>query len=333
MPRHHLTDHERYLITHMHLAKIPKAEIARRLGRHRATIGRELARNPDTFGGYHYESTRRQAAERRSAASRRYKIERYKPLGAAVRRGLRQRWSPDQISGKIRLAYPDDPKMQISPEAVYLWIYRRHQLGERWHEQLRRRHKRRRVRCVGERSSGGKGQISGRVGIEKRPAVVDARRRYGDWESDTVEGAKGTGLLATHVERKSRYTLLAKLPDKKAKTLSVATNRVMKGLPQKLRRTGTADNGKEFADFKTIEKQLGMRIYFADPHAPWQRGANENTNGLLRDWWPKGHDMRRVSHAEVARVQRMLNNRPRKCLGYRTPLEVLNALPGVALQN
>ena len=176
-------------------------------------------------------------------------------------------------------------------------------------------------------------QIPGRVGIEQRPAVVNARRRFGDWESDTVEGAKGTGVLATHVERKSRYIRLGKLADKKAVTFSASTRSLFRGLPRKLRRTLTADNGKEFADFKTIEHQVGLRVYFANPHAPWERGANENTNGLLRDWWPKGDDLRRVTKAEVARVQRMLNNRPRKCLGYRTPLEVLNALPGVALQN
>ena len=295
----------------MHLARISKAEIARRLGRHKATIGRELSRNPDALGVYHYESAQRQARERRSSASRRYKIDRHKPLGAIVRRGLRQRWSPEQISGRIELMHPKDPKMRISPEAVYLWIYRRHQLGERWHEQLRRRHKRRRVRCVGERSSGGKGQIPGRVGIEKRPAAANDRRRYGDWESDTVEWAKGTGLMATHVERKSRYTLLATLSDKKAKTLSVATNRAMKDLPKKLSRTGTADNGKEFADFKTIEDELGIRIYFANPRSPWERGANENTNGLLRDWWPKGHDMRRVGNAEVADDQQSPSKVPR----------------------
>jgi IS30 family transposase len=171
------------------------------------------------------------------------------------------------------------------------------------------------------------------VGIEQRPAVVDARGRFGDWEADTVEGAKGTGLIVTHVDRKSRYTRLGKLCDKKAATLSGVTCAIFRALPRKLRRTSTFDNGKEFADFKAIEKALGMTVYFANPHSPWERGTNENTNGLLRDWFPKGSDFGKITARQLAQVQRMLNNRPRKCLNYRTPLEVLNALPGVALRN
>ncbi len=137
----------------------------------------------------------------------------------------------------------------------------------------------------------------------------------------------------THVERKSRYVRIGRLADKKAVTLSEVTRKTLCDLPRKLRRTATFDNGKEFADFKTIQRRLKLRVYFANPHSPWERGSNENTNGLLRDWWPKGCDFRRVAEAEVAKVQAMLNNRPRKCLNYRTPREVLNALPGVALRN
>lgn len=333
MPPHQLNASERYVITHLHQAGYSDAAIARRLGRHRATIGRELGRNRDAFGGYHYESAQQEARQRRTAANCRYKLDRpVSALGGLVRRGLRQRWSPEQISGRLEEQHPRDPAMRISPETIYRWVYRRHQRGERWHKQLRRRHRRRRARCVGERP-GKRGVIPGRVGIEHRPAVVGRRGRFGDWESDTVEGAKGTGLLATHVERKSRYVRLGKLKDKRAATLSSVTRGVFRGLPLKLRRTLTADNGKEFADFKSIERGVKIKVYFANPHAPWERGTNENTNGLLRDWWPKGHDMQRVTSAEVARVQRMLNNRPRKCLSYRTPLEVLNALPGVALRN
>lgn len=332
MPQHQLTAHERYVITHMHQYGFTDADIAHRLGRHRATVGRELARNRDAFDGYHYESAQRQAQQRRSAASRRYKLDAPgSSLGVFVRRGLRSRWSPQQIAGRLEREHPRDPSMRVTPETIYRWVYRRRQHGDRWHEQLRRRRSRRRSRSVGERSV--RGQIRDRVGIEERPAVVNFRGRFGDWESDTVEGAKGTGLLATHVERKSRYLRLGKLKDKRAATFTSVTRAIFRGLPRKLRRTLTADNGKEFADFKTIERGLKLKVYFANPHAPWERGANENTNGLLRDWWPKGHDMRRVTNAEVARVQRMLNNRPRKCLDYRTPLEVLNALPGVALQN
>jgi len=331
MPQGQLTTDERYVITHMHQAGLTDAAIARRLGRHRATVGRELRRNRDGFGGYHYDSAQRLAADRRVQACRRYKLD-HSPLGRFVREGLRQRWSPQQIAGRLAREHRCDPALRVTHETIYRWVYRRHELGERWHEQLRRRRKRRRKRVVGERRDA-RGQIPGRVGIEHRPPIVDIRGRFGDWESDTLEGGKGRGLLVTHVERKSRYTRIGKLTDKRAATLSRVSRSVLGELPRKLRRTLTADNGKEFADFAAIERTLKLKVYFANPHAPWERGVNENTNGLLRDWFPKGSDLKRVTPTRLAHVQRMLNNRPRKCLGYRTPLEVLNALPGVALRN
>lgn len=331
MPEGQLTTEERYVITHMNMAGCKPAQIARRLGRHRGTIGRELDRNRDVFGGYHYDGAQRLADERRSHASRRCKLDR-SPLGEAVRRDLRQRWSPEQIVGRLQRDHPRDESMRVTHETIYRWIYRRHTLGERWYEHLRRRRPRRKGRIVGERG-GKRGQIPGRVGIEERPASVLNRRRFGHWESDTIEGAKGSGLLVTHVERKSRFVRLGKLKDKRADTLAAVTRAVLADLPAKLRRTMTCDNGKEFTRFADIERDLQLKVYFANPHAPWERGTNENTNGLLRDWFPKGSDLSRVTPARLAKVERMLNNRPRKCLNYRTPAEVLAALPGVALRN
>jgi IS30 family transposase len=337
MPRHQLTTEERYVITHMHQFGFSNAVIARRLGRHRATVGRELGRNRDGFGGYHYDSAQRLADQRRVAACRRYKLDAPgstpgSTLGRYVRHGLRQRWSPQQIAGRLRRDPRRGPALRVTHETIYRWVYRRHEQGECWYAQLRRRHKRRRRRIPGERRDA-RGQIPGRVGIERRPRIVNGRGRFGDWESDTLEGGKGRGLLVTHVERKSRYTRIGKLADKRAATLSVVSRSVLGDLPRRLRRTLTADNGKEFADFAALERGLKLKVYFANPHAPWERGTNENTNGLLRDWVPKGSDLRRVTPTRLASVQRMLNNRPRKCLGYRTPIEVLNALPGVALRN
>jgi len=340
MPDRQLTRDERHQITHLHQAGHKPAEIGRRLGRHRGTIGRELQRNRDPMDGYHGGWAQEQAEDRRSSACSRCKLDPMPkggltPLGKYVRDKLKQRWSPEQIAGRLRKEHPKDVSMWVSHETIYQWIYRQSLEGTQWHQRLRRRRRRRKTRIVGERQgkSGGRGVIPGRVGIEKRPVAANERRRFGDWESDTVEGAKGTGLVVTHVERKSRCTRMAKLTDKKAKTLSRATNALMKDLPAMLRRTMTPDNGKEFADFKTIERALEVKVYFANPHSPWERGLNENTNGLLRDWLPKGSDFRWVTDARLAQIQTMLNNRPRKCLGYRTPLEVLNALPGVALQN
>ena len=344
MPDGQLTMEERYQITHLHMHGHKPAEIARRLGRHRGSIGRELERNADPMGGYHYQSAQHQANARRSVASRRYKLDAPAPGSCTASKGkltptaryvcdkLKQRWSPQQIAMRLREDYPDDNAAWISHEAIYQWVYRRAQDGKLLYQRLRRRHKRRRCRIPGDRKAK-RGVIPARVGIEERPEIVNLRERYGDWESDTVEGAKGKGLVITHVERKSRYVRLIKIDDKRAATLSTATALAMKDLPAKLMRTATFDNGKEFADFKTIERELNLKVYFANPHSPWERGTNENTNGLLRDWLAKGSDFSKVTNARLAQIQKMLNNRPRKCLNYRTPLEVLNALPDVALRN
>jgi IS30 family transposase len=331
MPDTQLTTEERYRITHMNMFGWSSARIGRAIGRHRATVGRELARNRDCCGWYHYESAERLAKERRTCASQRYKLDN-SDLGHAVQRGLLQRWSPEQIAGRLKVDHTGDKSMQVTHETIYRWIYRRHSFGEHWGQWLRRRRIRRRRRIPGERL-GKRGQIPGRVGIEQRPQVVNDRSRCGDWESDTVEGAKGKGLLVTHVERKSRYLRIGQLSDKRAEPLANVTCRLLGRVPRQLRHTLTADNGKEFTQFRTIEKRLKMDVYFANPHSPWERGTNENTNSLLRDYFPKGCDLSQVTAAQLASVERMLNNRPRKCLNYRSPLEVLNALPGVALRN
>lgn len=190
------------------------------------------------------------------------------------------------------------------------------------HLHLRRRHRRRKPRTVGRT----RGLIRNRIGIEHRPAGANNRSRYGHWEGDTVEGKKGTGRIATYVERKSRYLVSFKLSSKHAEPLSHSTVAAFSGLPARLRRTMTLDNGKEFAAFETTDQALGMTTYFANPHAPWERGANENTNGLLRQYFPKGVDWSTISEAELARTVEKLNNRPRKCLAYRSPLEVLASI-------
>lgn len=329
MPCRHLTEQERYVICHLHMAGFSQAAIGRTLGRHRATIGRELKRNRSPIGrGYFYDTATRLSRQRRDRANRRYKLD-DTPLGEWVRRGLQRRWSPQQIAERLKRDHRDDPAMRVTHETIYCWVYRRSAAGEPCHEPLRRRHRKRRRRCARRVH---RGQIPGRIGIEQRPAVVDRRSRFGDWEADTMQGAKGQGALATHVERKSRYLLIRKLTDQRAQTFNHATIKVFGAIPGRLRKTLTCDNGKEFARFKQIETRLNIDVYFANPYAAWDRGTNENTNGLLRDFFPKGIDFTRVSHARVAKVQRMLNNRPRKCLNYRTPAEVLSDIPGVALR-
>ncbi len=219
----------------------------------------------------------------------------------------------------MTLDYPNDKQMRISHETIYRWIFLDAQKGGDLYTHLRRRHKRRRKQ---KRYGSGRRFLPGRVSIDERPPIVDQRKRFGDWEGDTLEGAKGTGGLATHVERKCRYLLTAKLSDKKASTMTQQTTKAFRKVPRKLRHTLTVDNGKEFANFKELESKTNLKVYFADPYSAWQRGTNKNTNGLLRQYFPKGTNLNNVSEKDVALVVNKLNNRPRKCLNYQTPHEV-----------
>jgi IS30 family transposase len=209
--------------------------------------------------------------------------------------------------------------MRISHETIYRWIYVDSRNKGDLHHHLRRRHKYRRRQT---RYGSGRRFIPGRVSIDLRPDVVATRERFGDWEGDTMEGGKGTGALVTHVERECRYLAAARLTDKKASTMAAQSIKCFWRIPRRLRHTLTVDNGREFSQFKEIEARTGLAVYFADPYAAWQRGTNENTNGLLRYYFPKGTDFRNIPEKEVAQVVKKLNNRPRKCLNYQTPHEV-----------
>ncbi len=185
--------------------------------------------------------------------------------------------------------------------------------------QLRRRLKKRRKQ---RKYGAGCRFRADRVSIHQRPSVVVDRHRTGDWEGDTIQGKPGSGCVATLVERKSRYLVAAKLEDKKAATLTEKCVKAFGPIPRRMRQTLTLDNGSEFANFKELEKKTRLAVYFADPYAAWQRGVNENTNGLLRQYFQKGIDFRKADEETVAEAVRRLNNRARKCLGYRTPHEV-----------
>jgi IS30 family transposase len=326
----HLTVHDRYIINHLHLAGRTQSEIGLKIGRSKGTISRELQRNAASdLGGYADYQAQAKATARRAAPLLPYKLC-SGPLLDAVRIGLRRHHSPEEIAGRLKLDHPDDLTMRITAEAIYLWVYR--QEDPLWCHLLRRRHKRRSPRKRGGASK--QGQIIGRVGIEHRPAVVEARTRVGDWESDTLCGEPGTGGVAVHVERVSRVLVAAKVDDKTAGHFASRSLQAFHkaGVPTASCLTMTADNGKEFAEFPRLEKGLGLKVYFANPHSPWERGTNENTNGLIREYFPKGMDFRKVTPAQVDNMTRSVNNRPRKCLGYQTPHEVFERLAGVALQ-
>lgn len=315
-----LTSEERYVIYHLKLFKLSLREIARRLGRHHTTISREIKRNGPIIPTwvYWHRGAHEQALRRRKLP-RHYRRRDHGPLLRYVECRLRDEWSPEVIAAKLELNYPGNAKMRVSTETIYRWVYRDASQGGRLYACLCRSHKKRRRQ---RRYGTGRGLIPGRISIHMRPDLVAARQRFGDWEGDTVEGAKGSGLITTHVERKSRYLIAGKLGGKTAAETAQAANDAFRRIPKKLRHTLTLDNGKEFARFKDIERETGLTVYFADPYAAWQRGTNENTNGLLRRYFPKGMDFRNVTEESLAEAVKKLNHRPRKCLGYRTPHDV-----------
>jgi len=319
MSHQHLSEKERYVISHLQYS-FSIREIARRLGRHHSTISREFkrakARHPWTI--YYYDWSHPLALERRQKP-RHLRRRNNQRLVAYVESKIRLEWSPEEIANRIRMDYPDDDQMRISHETIYRWTYLDSSAGGTLYQSLRRNRKKRRKQ---RRYGTGRRFMADRISIDQRPEVVANRQRFGDWEGDTIQGKPGTGCVATMVERKSRYLVAAKLENKKASTLTEKCVKAFGSIPRVMRKTLTVDNGSEFANFKEIEKKTRLTIYFADPYAAWQRGANENSNGLLRQYFPKGIDFRNTDENAVAEAVKRLNNRPRKCLGYRTPHEV-----------
>lgn len=316
-----LTSQERYVIYHLKLFKLSLREIARRLGRHHSTISRELKRNrpPAVRHWVYWHEAAHQFALARRKQPRHHRRRAHAPLVHYVEQGLRLHYSPDVIAARIKMEHPSDVQMRVSIETIYRWVYRDAADGGQLFRCLCRTHKKRRKQ---RRYGSGRGLIPGRVSIHERPALVADRQRFGDWEGDTVEGAKGTGQITTHVERKSRYLIAARLDDKTAKATADAVTHLFRRIPRRCRHTLTLDNGKEFARFGDIERKTGLSVYFADPYSAWQRGTNENTNGLLRRYFPKGSDFSKISDKDLAAALRKINHRPRKCLGYRSPHEV-----------
>jgi IS30 family transposase len=317
MSYQHINAKERHTLMFLHQMNLSNREIGRRLGRCHTTIGREIKRNT-LFSGYCDTQAHKLASKRRKEP--RHKLKRSNTvLKEYVIDQLRKDWSPETISGRLVIDFPRSTQMRISPETVYQWIYNDAENGGDLYVHLIRRHRKRRKQMP---YGTGRGFIPGRVNISERPVSIENRSRFGHWEGDSVLGAKGTGGIATHVERKSRLLIASKLKDQRSDTFTNATNRAFNAIPKNWKKTLTVDNGKEFSGFKDIESNTEMDVYFCDPYSPWQRGTNENTNGLLRHYFPKGIDWHTVNRKELARVVDKLNNRPRKCLNYQTPNEV-----------
>lgn len=268
-------------------------------------------------------------AEKRRHRARRPSKRDNKPLCRLVIKGLKKDFSPDVIAGRLKLEFAENPTMWVSHETIYRWAYQDAKAGGEMYLHLPKRHKKRRKQ---RKYGDGRRFIKGRVSIHKRAAIVERRSRLGDFESDSMLGTKGTGGIATHADRKSRYLVAAKLTSLHADHYAKQTLSVFKKISLEKCKTMTCDNGREFAKFKKIEKKLKLKVYFADPYSSWQRGTNENTNGLLRRYFPKKKDFTEITYQAIAKVVEKLNNRPRKILGYRTPHEVFNNTTTVALR-
>ena len=315
----HLTQKQRYFIYHMRMAGWSAARIGLAIGRHRSTVSRELQRNASCWGHYLDDQAQRQADARRRA-SRRRPCTGDEALMAHVEAKLKAKWSPQQIAGRLGVAPPKAlAGRSISPTTIYRWIWACPERTKRLREHLRVAWKKRR-KPYGKPSH--RGQMPNRVSIDDRPAVVAERSRLGDWEGDLIVGKGRSGYVVTNVDRRSRYTVARKGDQATAQAVTAALHDAMHRLPAGLRRTQTFDNGREFAGHEEIARRLGMAVYFAHPYSSWERGTNENTNGLLRQYLPKEMDFSQLTDWQVESILRPLNDRPRKCLNYRTPAEV-----------
>jgi len=301
-------------------------QIARRLDRPVSTVSREIARN-STRGRYRYRAVAAQVrAEERARRPKPAKLARNAELHAWVQEKLKTNWSPEQISARLAVDFPDRPEMRVSHETIYqaLYVQGRGALRRELTAHLRTgRALRKPRRTEGER----RGKIPDMVLIAGRPAEADDRAVPGHWEGDQIAGRAGKSQIGTLVERTTRYTMLVPMPGGKgAQAFAAALTPVIADLPASLRRSLTWDQGKEMALHKQISIAAGIDIYFCDPHSPWQRPSNENTNGLLRQYFPKGTDLSVHSARHLADVADELNGRPRKVLGWKTPAEAMAGL-------
>jgi len=302
-------------------------EIAQVLGRSPSTISRERTRNASPeYRLYLSHRAQGRAQQRRKEASRRPRLK-SEPIRSYVRAKLALGWSPEQIAGRIRL---DHPGHSISPEAIYQYIYhpRTEDRQELIHS-LRRAHRQRKPRGIGRRER--KTKIPNRIPIDQRPTAVETRRRFGHWEGDSLISRRSRVALNSLVERKTRLLYLTRLPQKTAEATCQAVLARLGSLPPTARRTLTLDNGTENTLHQEITEAIGLRCYFSHPYASWERGTCENTNGLIRWYLPKGTDFSTISDEQIRQIESLLNNRPRKCLGFHTPIEVATSC--VALQD
>lgn len=314
----HLTQEERYQISILDKAGHSQKEIAYLLNRSESTVSRELSRNRG-MRGYRPQQAQRKADERRAVNARTIDETTWK----FVEEKLREAWSPEQISGHLEAVMQPG----ISHETIYQRVYADKQAGGHLWTYLRCQKVRKKRYGTPEH----RGSIPNRRSIDERPSVVDTRSRVGDWEVDTIIGKHHKQALVSLTERKSGVALIHKVKRKTAEAVSTAIIQLLRPYKRKVH-TLTSDNGKEFTDHESIAEALETDFYFAHAYSSWERGTNENTNGLIRQYFPKGSDFTAITQADIDHVMNQLNSRPRKRLGYQTPSQVFSKLTGIALQ-
>jgi len=313
MTYHQITLEERYSLGLLRQCSVSPATVARVLGRHRSTIGRELQRNATPRDQcYRPQLADWYARGRRSRSRRNH---RFSPAAwERVRALLQADWSPEQVAGRLRR----DGELTISHETIYRYIWADKHAGGTLYRHLRGARKRRRKR-YGRYDS--RGRLAGKRPIATRPAAAETRAQVGHWEADTMLGAGQAGpCVLSLVERKTGYLVLGKLRRRTSAEVNHRAQPLIRAQPRRVQ-TITVDNGTEFHEYAALERATGIRFYFATPHHAWERGTNENTNGLLRQYLPKRRSMARLTQSDCNRIATKLNRRPRKRLGYRTPEE------------
>ena len=319
----HLSSEERGVILAEHDRGSSQRAIGRVLGRPASTIGRELARGRQADGSYCPTAARRVYDERRARCRRRRRL----VEGSALHRFVHdhlvyRRWSPEQIAQRLRRMKPDEPSALVSHEAIYAAIYAQPRGGLKTAmiEALRQAKPARGRRRTTLASAS---MVPESLRIINRPEEIEARLVPGHWEGDLIKGAFNRSSVGTLVERKTRFVVLCRMRGNGADAALDSFTRQMKRLPASVRKSMTYDRGSEMACHPELARRLKIDIWFCDPHAPWQRGSNENTNGLLRQFMPKGTDLGEVSQTSLNDIAALMNNRPRKTLGWRTPAEAM----------
>lgn len=303
-----LTQEQRYQISAMLKIGQNQTEIAETIGKHKSTISREVRRNRGQRG-YRPKQAQQMSLDRRKKAKPRIQ----ESTWALIESKLQEDWSPEQIADWLKR----NTDIQVSHERIYQYILADKRTGGRLYKHLRCQKKRRKRYGGYDR----RGKLPNRRSIEERPEIVDQRQRIGDWEVDTMIGKGHRQAIVTLTERKSRFSLLRKVKRRKAKLVSAAVIDLLQPVAD-LSHTITADNGKEFADHERIAHELEISFFFAHPYAAWERGANENMNGLVRQYIPKNRDLSSVTDEELLQIMNKLNHRPRKCLDFKTPFQV-----------